>query len=97
MSPKAGAHGELCGILCIRAALEARGDARSVVLVPDSPSDHLDPQEPLPEDILQADYLAQPLRSQDMNTRSLAQLAEAARRRLAVVEGLERAHRPAVV
>jgi len=29
MSPKAGAHGELCGILCIRAALEARGDAVS--------------------------------------------------------------------
>ncbi len=36
MSPKAGAHGELCGILCIRAALEARGDARQVVLVPES-------------------------------------------------------------
>ena len=36
MSPKAGAHGELCGILAIRAALEARGDARSVVLVPES-------------------------------------------------------------
>jgi glycine dehydrogenase subunit 2 len=36
MSPKAGAHGELCGILCIRAALEARGDPRSVVLVPES-------------------------------------------------------------
>ena len=36
MSPKAGAHGELCGILCIRAALEARGDVRSVVLVPES-------------------------------------------------------------
>jgi glycine dehydrogenase subunit 2 len=36
MSPKAGAHGELCGILAIRAALEARGDARSVVLVPTS-------------------------------------------------------------
>ena len=36
MSPKAGAHGELCGLLCIRAALEARGDARSVVLVPES-------------------------------------------------------------
>ena len=30
MSPKAGAHGELCGLLCIRAALEARGDAREV-------------------------------------------------------------------
>ncbi len=36
MTPKAGAHGELCGMLCIRAALEARGDARKVVLVPES-------------------------------------------------------------
>ena len=36
MSPKAGAHGELCGILCIRAALEARGDVREVILVPES-------------------------------------------------------------
>src|SRR5690242_20195071 len=36
MSPKAGAHGELCGILAIRAALEARGDTRKVVLVPES-------------------------------------------------------------
>jgi glycine dehydrogenase subunit 2 len=36
ISPKAGAHGELCGLLCIRAALEARGDAREVVLVPES-------------------------------------------------------------
>ncbi|GAA4765417.1 aminomethyl-transferring glycine dehydrogenase subunit GcvPB [Stakelama sediminis] len=36
MSPKAGAHGELCGILAIRAALEARGDTRSVILVPES-------------------------------------------------------------
>jgi len=36
MSPKAGAHGELCGLLCIRAALEARGDKRAVVLVPES-------------------------------------------------------------
>ena len=36
MSPKAGAHGELCGLLAIRSALEARGDARSIVLVPES-------------------------------------------------------------
>ncbi|MDT0575023.1 aminomethyl-transferring glycine dehydrogenase subunit GcvPB [Croceicoccus sp. F390] len=36
MSPKAGAHGELCGILAIRAALEARGDRRAVILVPES-------------------------------------------------------------
>ncbi|HEY1426159.1 MAG TPA: aminomethyl-transferring glycine dehydrogenase subunit GcvPB [Caulobacteraceae bacterium] len=34
LSPKAGAHGELCGLLAIRAALEARGDARRTVLVP---------------------------------------------------------------
>jgi len=36
MSPAAGAHGELCGMLCIRAALEARGDKRQRVLVPES-------------------------------------------------------------
>jgi glycine dehydrogenase subunit 2 len=34
LSPKAGAHGELCGLLAIRAALEARGDARRTVLAP---------------------------------------------------------------
>ena len=36
LSPKAGAHGELCGLMTIRAALEAAGDAREVVLVPES-------------------------------------------------------------
>ena len=36
MTPKAGAHGELCGILAIRAALEARGDRRKRILVPES-------------------------------------------------------------
>lgn len=36
MSPKAGAHGELCGILAIKAALEARGENRKVILVPES-------------------------------------------------------------
>jgi glycine cleavage system P protein (glycine dehydrogenase) subunit 2 len=36
MSLGAGAHGELCGLMAIRAALEAKGDARKVVLVPDS-------------------------------------------------------------
>jgi glycine dehydrogenase subunit 2 len=36
MAPKAGAHGELCGILCIKAALEARGEDRPVILVPES-------------------------------------------------------------
>ena len=36
MSPKAGAHGELCGMLAIRAALDARGEGetRKRVLVP---------------------------------------------------------------
>ncbi|HSC19544.1 MAG TPA: aminomethyl-transferring glycine dehydrogenase subunit GcvPB [Rhizomicrobium sp.] len=36
MSPKAGAHGELCGLLTIRAALEARGEKRTRILVPSS-------------------------------------------------------------
>ncbi|TAL00730.1 MAG: glycine dehydrogenase subunit 2 [Rhodospirillaceae bacterium] len=37
MSPAAGAHGELCGLMCIRAAHEAAGNgARKIVLVPES-------------------------------------------------------------
>jgi glycine dehydrogenase subunit 2 len=36
MSPGAGAHGEQCGMIAIRAALEARGDRRARVLVPES-------------------------------------------------------------
>ena len=38
MSPKAGAHGELCGMMAIKAAIEARGESESrrFVLVPDS-------------------------------------------------------------
>ncbi|MCA3605920.1 MAG: aminomethyl-transferring glycine dehydrogenase subunit GcvPB [Methylobacterium sp.] len=38
MSPKAGAHGELCGMMAIKAAIEAKGEGetRRVVLVPDS-------------------------------------------------------------
>jgi glycine dehydrogenase subunit 2 len=36
LSPAAGAHGELCGIMAIRTALEARGDRRLRLLVPES-------------------------------------------------------------
>ncbi|MGO8915631.1 MAG: aminomethyl-transferring glycine dehydrogenase subunit GcvPB [Stellaceae bacterium] len=36
MSPAAGAHGELCGMMCIAAALAARGEQRRRVLVPES-------------------------------------------------------------
>ncbi len=36
LQPAAGAHGELAGMLMIRRALEARGEARRLVLVPDS-------------------------------------------------------------
>ncbi len=38
LSPKAGAHGELCGMMAVRAAIEARGeiDRRTRVLVPES-------------------------------------------------------------
>jgi len=37
MSPKAGAHGELCGMMAIKAAHDAKGDThRKIVLVPES-------------------------------------------------------------
>lgn len=38
LSPKAGAHGELCGMAAIKAAIEAKGEAatRNIVLVPES-------------------------------------------------------------
>ncbi|MES2907114.1 MAG: aminomethyl-transferring glycine dehydrogenase subunit GcvPB [Pseudomonadota bacterium] len=38
MTPKAGAHGELCGMAAIKAAINAKGEGatRTVVLVPDS-------------------------------------------------------------
>jgi len=36
LHPAAGAHGELVGMMLIRAALETRGDARKYVLIPDS-------------------------------------------------------------
>lgn len=36
LQPAAGAHGEFTGLLLIRACLEARGDARASILVPDS-------------------------------------------------------------
>ena len=36
MSPAAGAHGELCGLMAIRAALKARDDVRKRILAPES-------------------------------------------------------------
>jgi glycine dehydrogenase subunit 2 len=38
MPPKAGAHGEACGMMAIKAAIEAKGEGafRKIVLVPDS-------------------------------------------------------------
>jgi glycine dehydrogenase subunit 2 len=36
LTPKAGAHGELCGIIAIRAALAARGEKRKIILVSES-------------------------------------------------------------
>ncbi len=36
LSPKAGAHGELCGMAAIKAAHDAKGEKRSTVLVPES-------------------------------------------------------------
>ena len=36
MSPAAGAHGELCGMMAIKSAIEAKGETRTRVLVPES-------------------------------------------------------------
>ncbi len=36
MSPAAGAHGELCGLMAARAAHEAKGNPRKIVLCPES-------------------------------------------------------------
>ena len=36
LQPAAGAHGELTGILLIRALLESRGNPRKKILIPDS-------------------------------------------------------------
>jgi glycine dehydrogenase subunit 2 len=36
LSPKAGAHGELCGMMAIKAAIAAKGEDRRIVLVPES-------------------------------------------------------------
>jgi glycine dehydrogenase subunit 2 len=36
MSPKAGAHGELCGMMAIKTAIAAKGENRKIVLVPES-------------------------------------------------------------
>lgn len=36
LSPKAGAHGELCGMMAIKAAHDAKGEKRDIVLVPES-------------------------------------------------------------
>ena len=36
LSPAAGAHGEMCGMMAIKAALSARGEHRKIVLVPES-------------------------------------------------------------
>jgi len=36
LSPAAGAHGELCGVMVIRACLESRGNPRKKVLIPDT-------------------------------------------------------------
>ena len=42
LSPKAGAHGELCGMMAIKAAIDAKGEGatRKVVLVPEFGARH---------------------------------------------------------
>ena len=79
LQPAAGAHGELAGILMIRKALEARGDARDVVLVPDSAHGTN------PATAAFAGYRAVEIRSGDDGTVDMAALDELMTDRVAAV------------
>jgi glycine dehydrogenase subunit 2 len=68
LQPAAGAHGELTGILLIRALLEKRGNPRQKVLIPDSAHGTN------PATAAIAGYTVENIRSNDRGTVDLAQL-----------------------
>ena len=71
LQPAAGAHGELTGILLVRAALEARGNPRKKVLVPDSAHGTN------PATAAMAGYVIQNVRSTDSGLVDVGALASA--------------------
>ncbi len=71
LQPAAGAHGELTGMMLIRATLEARGNARKSVLIPDSAHGTN------PSSAHICGYTVKEIRSNENGTIDLAGLAEA--------------------
>jgi len=72
LQPAAGAHGELTGILLIRAALEAGGNPRKKILVPDSAHGTN------PATVAMAGYAVENIRSNDRGMVDLETLERAA-------------------
>jgi len=68
LQPAAGAHGELTGILLVRALLEKRGDPRKKVLIPDSAHGTN------PATAATAGYVVQNIRSNDRGMVDVAEL-----------------------
>ncbi|HKW99642.1 MAG TPA: aminomethyl-transferring glycine dehydrogenase subunit GcvPB [Bryobacteraceae bacterium] len=69
LQPAAGAHGELTGILLVRALLEKRGDPRKKILIPDSAHGTN------PATAAIAGYTVENIRSTDRGVLDLAELA----------------------
>ncbi len=70
LEPAAGAHGELTGVLLIRAALEARGYARKKIIIPDSAHGTN------PATAAMVGYSVQNIRSNDQGMVDVAELAK---------------------
>jgi len=68
--PAAGAHGELTGMMLVRAALTARGDARKYVLIPDSAHGTN------PSSAHICGYMVKEIKSNERGTIDLASLAQ---------------------
>ena len=71
LQPAAGAHGEMTGILLIRALLESRGDARKKLLIPDSAHGTN------PATATMAGYTVQNIKSNELGLVDLAALEQA--------------------
>jgi glycine dehydrogenase subunit 2 len=71
LQPAAGAHGELTGILLVRALLEKRGDPRKKVLIPDSAHGTN------PATAATAGYVVENIRSNDRGMVDVAELERA--------------------
>ena len=86
LQPAAGAHGELTGILLIRALLEKRGNPRKKILIPDSAHGTN------PATAAIAGYAVENITSNERGMVDLAALARAGRRRRRRADGHQSQH-----